>query len=290
MSALLTSLVTIGQAEPIHRTIWYPTILGVLVVVAGVVLFIGSIYVILGTNMGARLAFLATFSGLMGFMVVLTSLWITTASPLNTLKGAIPKWEIKEFVPTLDKAKTVAARDIKQKGRKVDPIEAANVKAAVDAGLVTKVDTAIQKFTPEDNKFALFDDVTQYLAPNTWEVGGSKPSFLNFQFRHTPKFAVVQICGTALNTQPFGVAPDTPKCAAAGTEQAKNDGYMVLERNLGSVRQPPIVAWLSSIILFTLSLVMFGWYEKDKRAADERAAAESTAARTPARTREPANA
>jgi hypothetical protein len=285
----LSVLVTIGQAEPIHRTIWYPTILGVLVVVAGVVLFVGSIYLILGTNMGARLAFLATFSGLMGFMVVLTSLWITTASPLNTLKGAIPKWEIKEYVPSLSKAKTAAARDIRQAGHKVDPIEAANVKAAVDEGLVTKQDTAIEKFTPEDNKWAKFEAVTDYLAPNTFEVGGSHPSFLNLQLRHKPKYAVVQICGVAPNTQPFGVAPDKPTCAAAGTDAAKNNGFMVLEYNLGSVRQPPIVAWLSAMILFGLSLLMFGWYEKDKRAADA-AAAQAASARTPARTREPVNA
>ena len=43
-----------------------------LVVVAGIVLFCGSIYLLLGTNLGARLGFLVAFTGLMGFMVVLT--------------------------------------------------------------------------------------------------------------------------------------------------------------------------------------------------------------------------
>ena len=42
----------------VTASIWYPTILGVLVVVAAIVLFIGSIYVLLGTNLGARLGFL----------------------------------------------------------------------------------------------------------------------------------------------------------------------------------------------------------------------------------------
>ena len=37
-----------------------------------IVLFCGSIYLLLGTNLGARLGFLVAFTGLMGFMVILT--------------------------------------------------------------------------------------------------------------------------------------------------------------------------------------------------------------------------
>ncbi|MFM8303531.1 MAG: hypothetical protein ACKOA9_04425 [Actinomycetota bacterium] len=271
----------------IERSLWYPTILGVLVVVAAAILFVGSIYLLLGTNMGARLAFLATFSALTGFMVVLSGLWITTASPLNTLRGSVPAWEIKEVVPSLDEAETEAVRTIEQDGVKVDTIEAANVKAAVDEGLVTKEDTAVEKFTPEDNKFATFPLVTDYLTTQTWEIGGSKPSWLDGQFRHTPKYAVVQFCGVSPNTQPFGVAPDAPACAPAGSTEAENNGFVVLELNLGDVRLPPIIAFFSSIILFVLSLAMFGWYEKDRRA--EVAAAASAPTTTPARTREPVN-
>jgi hypothetical protein len=268
------------------RSLWYPTILGVLVVVAAVLLFVGSIYLILGTNMGARLAFLATFSALMGFMVVLTALWISTASPLNTLRGAVPKWEIKEVVSDLDEAKTAEVRDIRDEGIEVDTVEAANVKAAVDEGLVTKVDNAVEQFTEEDNEFAIYGEVTDYLTPTTWETGGSNPSWLDFEFTHTPKFAVVEFCGTATNTRPFGAAPDEPTCAADGTPNAEDNGFVVLEFNLGDVRLPPIIAFLSSIILFVLSLVMFGWHERDRRAE---LTAESEPVKTPARTREPVN-
>jgi hypothetical protein len=279
-------------AELIHRTIWYPTILGVLVVVAGITLFVGSIYLILGTNMGARLGFLVTFTGLMGFMVLLTSLWITTASPRNTLRGSVPEWKVKEVVPNIAKAKTEAVQHIQRTGHSVSPIEAANVKAAVDAALVTKQDTAIEKFTAEDNKFAIYEDVTKYLTPKTYERGGSNPSFLDFQFTHTPKYAVVRFCGTAPNTEPFGVAPDTPACAADGTPEAENNGFVVLEYDLGDVRLPPTIAFFSSIILFGLGLLMLKWYEKDRKAEVEAraAAAAASAERTPARTREPVNA
>ncbi len=56
------SLLTLA-AEATPKGLWYPTILGVLVVVAGIVLFCGSIYVLLGTNLGARLGFLVAFTG-----------------------------------------------------------------------------------------------------------------------------------------------------------------------------------------------------------------------------------
>jgi hypothetical protein len=277
----------------VERSLWYPTILGVLVVVAAVVLFVGSIFLILGTNMGARLAFLATFAALMGLMVVLSSLWVTTKSPLNTLRGSVPVWQIEEFVPSTGDAEIEAVRDIQDDGDLVPTIEAANVKAAVDEGLVTKQDNAVETFTAEDNEFALFGEVTEFLAVNTWEIGGSSPSWLDGEFTHTPKYAVVEICGVAPNTQPFGVAPDAPVCAETGTAEAENNGFVVLSYNLGDVRLPPVIAFISSLILFVLALVMFGWFERDRRAELAAAAATpasaSSTSTTPARTREPVN-
>jgi len=280
---------TLGS-EITDPNLWYPTILGVLVVVAGIALFVGSIYLILGTNMGARLGFLVTFTSLMGFMVVLTSLWITTASPLNTLKGSVPKWEIKEVVPSLDQSKIPEVQNIEKDGHKVDAIETANVKAAVDEGLITKVSNAVETFTPEDNKFALYDAVTDYLVLSTFEVGGSKPSWLDFQFTHSPRYAVAQFCGVAPNTAVFGTPPDKPACAPDGSDQAQHNGFVVLEYNLGDVKFPPLVAFASAAILFVLGLLGLHWWEKDRRAiadATEAAAAQKTT--TPDRVREPAN-
>ena len=105
--------------------------------VAGVGLFCGSIYLLLGTNLGARLGFLVAFTGLMAFMVLLTTLWMFTASPLNTLKGHIPKWDRQGGRHRSERSRQIAAvRNIEKKGRKVDAIESSNVKAAVDANLV----------------------------------------------------------------------------------------------------------------------------------------------------------
>ena len=262
----MLSLLTLA-AEASPKGLWYPVILGVLVVVAGIVLFVGSIYVLLGTNLGARLGFLVTFTALAGFMCILTLLWCTTASPLNTLKGRIPQWKVVEVVKSPEKAKTTAVHGIKQKKNVAEATEASNVKAAVDAALVTKVSTPTVEYTPNDNRFAKFQDVTKYEVLQTWEIGGSSPKFWKGQFTHTPEYAVVQFCEVTdtSQSQPFGLPPLPPECSTA---QGAQTGYVVLTRDLGSLRVPPIVAFFISLILFGLGLLALHWREKDEMAAE----------------------
>jgi hypothetical protein len=258
---VLSLLTFAAEASP--KGIWYPVILGILVVVAGIVLFCGSIYVLLATNLGARLGFLVAFTSLAGFMVLLTLLWCTTASPLNTLKGRIPQWKVVEVVSAPEKANTTNVHNIKQKQNVAEATEASNVKAAVDAALVTKVSTPTAQYTPNDNRFAKFDVVTQYEILQTWEIGGSKPQFWKGQFTHTPEYAVAQFCEVkdTTNAQPFGLPPLPPEC---NTAQGAKTGYVVLKRDLGSLRVPPFVAFGISLILFIVGLLALHWREKDE--------------------------
>jgi hypothetical protein len=253
-------------AELINKDIWYPTILGILVVVASIGLFCGSVYLLVSTNVGARLGFLIAFTALMGFMVVLTSLWITTASPLNTLKGRIPAWKVKELVTDPTKAKTPEARSIEKKGHKVNAIEAANVKAAVDENLVQvqALPSEGQKAAEEaaNQKFGRFQVVTEYKVVNTYETGGGKPNPLDFEITHKPLFAVVQFCEVETPDLPFGIAP--PKVLPCKPD-SKKSGFLVLERDLGSLRVPPVVAWISSILMFGLGLLALHWRERDEQ-------------------------
>jgi hypothetical protein len=250
-------------SELLEKTLWYPTILGVLVVVAGIALFVGSIYLLLGTNLGARLGFLVTFTGLMGFMVVLTLLWCTTASPLNTLKGRIPEWEVKEVVTDVDQSKIDAVRSIEQPRNRVSATEAANVKAAVDEALVPKVATPTEPLEPDANKFAItdFTDVTKYEVLETYEIGGSSPQFWKGEFTHTPLYAAVQFCQVqeAPADRPDVLPPLPPECDDGG-----RTGFVILERDLGSLRVPAFVAFGMSLILFVLGLLLLHWREKDE--------------------------
>jgi hypothetical protein len=259
-------------SELTSKGIWYPTILGVLVVIAGIVLFCGSIYILLGTNLGARVGFLVAFTGLAGFMCILTLLWCTTASPLNTLKGRIPQWKVVEVVKTPEKAKTTGVHGINTKSNIAPDTEASNVKAAVDEALVTKVDTPTVKYTPNDNRFSQFADVTKYEVLQTWEIGGSSPKFWKGEFSHTPEYAVVQYCEVVdtSQSQPFGLPPLPPECSTA---QGAKTGFVVLERDLGSLRVPAFVAFFMSLILFALGLLGLHWREKDEMALEAAKAA-----------------
>jgi hypothetical protein len=254
--------------EVLHKGIWYPTILGVLVVVAAVVLFVGSAYVLLGTNLGARLGFLVVFTGLAGFMVILSLLWCTTASPLNTLKGRIPQWKVQEVIASPTKSKTSDVHNIKQKQFIAEATEAANVKAAVDAALVTKVSTPTVEYTPNDNRFAKFQDVTKYTILQTWEIGGSSPQFWKGEFSHRPQYAVVQFCQVQEVEQPFGLPPLPPQCDNSADAVR---GYVILFRDLGSLRVPAFVAFFMSLILFVLGLLALHWREKDEMALEQAA-------------------
>jgi hypothetical protein len=255
-------------AELLHKTLWYPTILGVLVVVAAVLLFCGSIYLVLATNLGARLGFLVAFTGLMGFLVILSSLWIVTASPLNTIKGRIPQWKVLQVVTDIGQAKVTAVQGIENKKNKVDTTEAANVKAAVDASLVTKVATPTLEVTPNDNRFAKFNSVTNYQILETYEIGGSNPQFWKGEFTHQPHYAAVQFCEVKTVAQPFGLPPLPPECDPQGTK-----GWVILQRDLGSLRIPAFVAFFMFLILFILGLLLLHWREKDEMEAEAAKAA-----------------
>jgi hypothetical protein len=241
---------TFTLAEGVGNGIWYPTILGVLVVVAAVTLFIG-----------ARLGFLVTFTCLMGFMLVLSVLWLTTASPLESPKGRVASWSVVENVNDVSKAKTDAVRNIVGKQNKASTIDASNVLAAVDAALITKVSTPTVTYTANDNRFAKYQSITDFMVLQTWTIGGSDPQFWKGEFNHTPKYAVIQYCTTKQQDQTFGLPPLPPECA--------NDkrGYIVAKYDYGTLRLPPFFVIVISGVLFGLGLLMLHWREKDEMAA-----------------------
>ncbi len=280
---------TLLQPPPPHG-IWYPTILGILVVVAALALFCGSIYVLLGTNLGARLGFLVAFTGVTGFMVLLTILWMTTASPINTLKGTIPSWQVIAVTsnPATDKALPAEVRNIAKEGKAMPMTVQQAVKAAADGRLVIAQPTANIALPPNQNEFAQFSASTDYQETTYRQVGGSTPRLISWQLNHKPLYAVVGFCALAPDTLPFGLPPPKPTC---DTGSGAKHGYAILAYNYGSLRIPPVVAFISSLILFSLGLLGLHWRERDERElAKAKAETESLEPRTPkpeSRTPEP---
>ena len=104
---------------PAHPNLWNPTILGVLVVLSAIGLFCGSTYLLLATNLGARLGFLVAFASLTGFMVLLSTLWWTSGnSGIDPPHGRSPSWKVVDVVSDIRQSKIEAVQNIATDGRR----------------------------------------------------------------------------------------------------------------------------------------------------------------------------
>ena len=252
----VTRLLITAAEGPAHPNLWNPTILGVLVVLSAIGLFCGSVYLLLGTNLGARLGFLVSFASLMGFMVLLTTLWWSSGnSGIDPPHGHSPAWKVVEIVGSPARSKISAVHDALAKGTPADTTELANLRPAMDAALVRTAPVANVKPVPQPlAKFnASLDYLTDFKGYKSAVMGGGTKNLL----WHNPRYATVQFCPTARDT-PVGTAPTC--------DPLQDTQYAVLGYNFGSLREPVVFQfWLPSVLLFGLSLLGLHWYELDAR-------------------------
>lgn len=285
----MKALTTLANEGIANRDLWYPFILGVLVVIAAIALFCGSIYMLLVTNLGSRLGFLVATAGFSGLMVLMALLWLTNPSPVNTLKGRIPEWKAVESIESGDvaRSKIPAVQQIDAKGSEVDEAEVANLKAAVDTNLV--VNNNLETGESEagaGGTYAVYEDATNYLVTKNQETGGGEifsqvevDAGGSFPWLHVslhkPLYAVVTTCevdpALSATEVPFGAKPPTPECQDSARQ------VLVLERDLGSLRAPPFVALLAFGTLLVLSLLGLHWRERDLQEQAKRVAGEAEA-------------
>lgn len=76
---------------------WDPHLRGVLTVLAGVVILMGSVYLILYTNLGSRLGFMLALGGFFGWMTILGFTWWLNPPAIGP-RGDLPVWEPVEIV------------------------------------------------------------------------------------------------------------------------------------------------------------------------------------------------
>jgi len=220
---------------------------GYFIVVFAIGLFCGSIYLLLATNLGARMGFLVAFASFCGFLGMLGLIWFTNLTPLNALHGAAPSWVIKEVVDNPAQAKTPAVRNIETKGVPVASSAQGDLKATVDTAVVAA-----------DNPFKLYNSTADYVVVNAFELGGGALPF----FRHRPLYGVMSIQqAKSVDTLP-GAAPPVPTA-----DPTKPVHYIVMERNLGAMRQPPLVMSAAFWILFFLSLYLMHNLERAQQRA-----------------------
>jgi len=74
---------------------WEPEIRGIVVVLISVVVLIGGSYLLVGSNVGARLGVLIILAGFFGWMAIMGAVWWTYGIGL---KGPEPSWKPAEPV------------------------------------------------------------------------------------------------------------------------------------------------------------------------------------------------
>lgn len=219
---------------------------GYLIVVFSVGLFCGSIYLLLATDVGSRLSFLISFASLTGFLAMLGLIWFTNLTPLNALHGPPPHWVVEEIVDDPSQAEIAEVRNIEEEGVALDAAAQGEVKATVDSAVTS------------EGEFQLFQATTDYVVLDAEKIGGGSLPF----FRHRPLYSVMHIQG-AKKVEPLpGAAP--PPLQADPEKPVK---YVVLRRDLGALRQPPLVMTAAFSILFALSLYALHNMERAQQSA-----------------------
>lgn len=255
------------------KSLWDPTILGVLVTLSGLVLFAGSTYLLLATNVGARLGFMITASAFAGVMVLMSSIWLITATPLNSPKGRIQQWvpvKCDEPTPKCAVVENLSDSKIKEisdlaraeNPKLLDVAKYQSLRSAVDAMLVkpssegegeskegpyAEYTTGSQVLTqaPIDakgipNKFGT-ETLKEYI------IGGETDKF----FWHTPKYAAVEICDAA--PQASSGDPNV-KPTAPGCDETKPHRWALFIYDYGSIRLPALMYLIGSLAFFGISL------------------------------------
>ena len=284
---------------------WDPTIRGILTVVLGFSILGGSVYLIVATNTGARLGLLISLAGLFGWMVILTLFWWISPPGIGPA-GDGPSWvpievyvdgeappenaqaqelphpdelptgtdivaenpelaaELVSDTPSLSDVAgvdpdAVPGRDELNGWKLVGTSDAGEAQAAADAFLV---------------EAGVFDDATQYIKLDTFEIGG-KPKRTeecddddalcrawyrirkSFMLTHPPHYAVVQLQPVLEQETLPGAAPPTPV-----VDESQPVVSVVLVRDLGSRRLTPAIYFVICLSLFIVFVLILHYRDK----------------------------
>jgi hypothetical protein len=246
---------------------WEPELRGLLTVIMGVVVLMGSIYMILATNMGSRLAFLVTLTALAGWMMLMGMTWWIYGIGL---KGPEPSWAavpgqtIIQDVPALRSAGALATlpegyedADVSELHSLVEAqfLSEGYVKIGTDNPAYGQAQAAASEFIETDGALV----AGQYEVTEVFDVGGERfplikagalPGLENdsldfFAFLHKPHYTVVEMSPLV----PVRTEPGRAPAAAEIDEQAQKQ-YVYMVRDLGAKRQPAVVLTIGGGAVF----------------------------------------
>jgi hypothetical protein len=220
----------------------------------------GSVYMILGTNIGARLGFLVTLCGLAGWMALMGGIWWIYGIGL---KGADPSWvQVPGRTVIQDASDLYQAGVLENRLALTDVDVPADINDVVYDGFVSEEWRVLGESEPAFGQAAasatVFLEEEDALEPgsfkvtNVFEIGGEaypkifgQDALDQVAFFHKPYYTVVEVSPyIPLRTEP-GRAPSAPEVDP--TQEAQ---YVYMLRDLGSRREPAALITIGSTIVF----------------------------------------
>jgi hypothetical protein len=265
---------------------WQPQIRGVIIIIIAVTVLMGSVYLLLATNLGARLGFLIAFAAFAGWMFLMGSVWWTYG---KGLLGPDPSWQ-----PVAAKTVLQDTTALSEAGVLKTPVVADTTKTPeqianeVDANLVTE---KWKELLPAATTFAqagaaatvLLEDSGAFVGGdfqvvNVFEIGGQRsPQLFDgrvdfLAFFHKPHYALVEVAPLLPQRTEPGRAP-----AKAVIDTTKPHQFVYMIRDLGARREPAGFITVGSLVVFLMLCYLL--HSRD-RVVEENKAAKAIPERT----------
>jgi hypothetical protein len=299
-----------------------PTIRGILSVGVGVVVLMGSVYLLLGTNTGNRLGFLLALTGFFGWMAIMGVIWWIYGIGML---GQAPEWDVVEYnaadtsQAATDEVRELDLSALPMAGGEVD-YETISTLGEDDPERYEQIgdrleeDTGWHFLAPSDPSRGEAEATVDATLPNcdtcdfgidgpddfvvltAFETGGKKglPSDPNrwdriknevtqaLTIQHPDHYAVIQVRKVIEQEPVPGEAPPTP-------EADPNEPVIsvVMIRDIGDRRFPAAMITIGSTLIFLLLCWILHQRERileaNVAAAEAARRGSATADRTPAR-------
>jgi hypothetical protein len=236
-----------------------PEIRGALILLVAILILPGSVYLVLLTNVGARLGFLLAFAALMGFMTLLALIWMVFG---QGPRGKEPAWKVEAVLSgELGTTARPPLDEFPGGWRRLadDDPQKAEAQAAVDEALTKGPEAAALGFGTTGDYVVL--------PGRGYDRGGGGFQLFGQSFSGDQHYAVIQVQENKNKDVEAEAGQAPPK---AEPDPGKPVVTTLLVRDLGALRVPPLLVFVSCLILF--GVVVSVLHRRDKLLMAARAA------------------
>ncbi|MGV3760536.1 MAG: hypothetical protein ACO1PW_13500 [Actinomycetota bacterium] len=277
---------------------WDPQLRGILATAVGVVVLMGSVHLLLATNVGNRLGFLIAAAGFFGWLTIMGGVWWVYGT--IGMLGQAPSWDVVEVLypgtetSGIDEVRGLSTEELPP-ADELNDMEPADLEAiredleATTGGWLLLPEsnrafgeakaTVDEHFIEHPVEALAVDGPEDYISTYSFERGGksrlpSDPSRLDRLWKklkntfleptHPTRYAVIQVHPVIPQEAEPGQPPPTPEADPNAPTIS-----VVMQRDLGQVRLPGAALTIFSGIIFALLCVQL--HKRDQRVAEVRA-------------------